>query len=222
MTVPIAQIAERDRPRERLDRLGPRGLTDAELVALVIRSGGPGCSSLGLAQELLAERGGLASLANGNLGHLASKHAMGPAKASALVASFELGRRASASPVPATTRVRDAGDIVAIVKPSISDPTREESFVVVLSASHRVLRVDSLTVGTESRCLLDTRDVLAVVLRHGGAAFALAHTHPSGDASPSAEDLATTRALAQAAGTVGLEMLDHLILTGAKWASVRN
>jgi len=88
------------------------------------------------------------------------------------------------------------------------------------NAAHRVLRVDSLTKGTDSRCLLDSRDVLAAVLRHGGAAFALVHTHPSGDARPSPEDHAVTESLARAAEIMGLAMIDHVIVAGARWCSV--
>lgn len=220
MTVSMAQIAEQDRPRERLDRLGPHALTDAELVALVLRSGAPGRNALELAHELLAEHGGLAPLAGRELSHLAVTHAVGPAKASSLMAAFELGRRAAAVEIPSAARLRDAGDIAAVVRRSITDPGREESFVVVLNASHRVLRIEPISKGTESRCLLDAKDVLTTVLRCGGSAFALVHTHPSGDPSPSPEDLAFTRALAGAADAVGLVMLDHVIVAGPKWSRV--
>jgi len=222
MTVSIAQIAQRDRPRERLDRLGARALTDAELVALVLRSGAPGRNALEVAHDLLAEHGGLGSLGEKDLRHLAAMHAVGAAKASSLVAAFELGRRAAGAEPPPALRIRDAGDIVAAVRRSITDPAREESFVVVLNASHRLLRVELITKGTESRCLLDAKDVIATVLRSGGSAFALVHTHPSADASPSPEDLAVTRALADAAEVVGLEMVDHVILAGPKWSCVRS
>lgn len=220
MTVTIAQITERDRPRERLDRLGPRALTDAELVALVLRTGARGRNALELAHELLAEHGGPGPLAETGLRDLAAVHAVGVAKASSLVAAFELGRRGAAAEAPSSLRIRDAGDIAAATRQSITDPAREESFVVVLNAAYRVLRIEPIGRGSESRCPLDPRDVLATVLRFRGAAFALVHTHPSGDASPSPEDVAITRALAGAAEAVGLVMLDHVILAGPKWTSV--
>lgn len=222
MTVSIAQISEQDRPRERLDRLGARALTDAELVALVLRSGAPGCNALALGQELLAQYEGLASLAERDLNELASRQGLGPAKASSLVAAFELGRRAGDPIQTGTIRIRDAADIAALARRSVVDPTREESFVVVLNPANRVLMVESLTTGTDNRCLLDNRDVLAAVLRHGGAAFALVHTHPSGEASPSPEDHAVTESLARAAEIVGLALIDHVILAGTRWCSVAN
>ncbi|MGH2699315.1 MAG: JAB domain-containing protein [Actinomycetota bacterium] len=220
MMVSIAQIAAQDRPRERLDRLGPRALTDSELVALVVRSGGSGCSALTLAQELLAHYGGLGALAEGELHELAAGRAMGPAKAASLVAAFELGRRAADRTESSTTRIRDAADLAAVARRSVIDPAREESFVVVLSAANRVLRVEPLTTGTDSRCLLESRDVLAAVLRYGGAAFALVHTHPSGETRPSRQDRATTEELGRAAEVVGLAMIDHIILAGTRWCSV--
>jgi DNA repair protein RadC len=91
--------------------------------------------------------------------------------------------------------------------------------VVVLTASHRVLRVHPLTTGTDNHCLLDDRDVLTV-LRHVGAAFALVHTHPSGDARPSSEDHAVTESLGRAAEAVGLAMIDHIVIAGTRWSSV--
>jgi DNA repair protein RadC len=92
--------------------------------------------------------------------------------------------------------------------------------VVVLTASHRVLRVHPLTTGTDNHCLLDDRDVLTAVLRHVGAAFALLHTHPSGDARPSSEDHAVTESLGRAAEAVGLAMIDHIVIAGTRWSSV--
>lgn len=220
MTVSIAQIPLQDRPRERLDRLGAHALTDAELVALILRSGAPGRNALEVAHELLAEHGGLGPLAQSALCEVAAVHAVGAAKASSLVAAFELGRRAEAGQAPPAVRIRDAGDIAAVVRRSIVDPAREESFVVILSAARRLMRIELITKGTEVRCLLDIKDVISVVLRSGGAAFALAHTHPSGDPRPSPEDVAVTRALAAAARVVGLVMVDHVILAGSRWARV--
>lgn len=216
----IAQIAEPDRPRERLDRLGAAQLTDAELVALVLRSGGPGVNAVALAQDLLAGHGGLTGLARAPVGELAQQRQMGPAKAAGLKAALELARRLEGAAAEARVSIREAADVVAVARPHLHADGREQSLAVILDVRHRVLRVERLTVGTDARCLISARDVLSAVLRAGGAAFALVHSHPSGDPRPSPEDVSMTRELRAAAAAVGLEMLDHLIIAGSRWSSL--
>ena len=215
----MAEVPIDDRPRERLARMGPAGLSDAELIALVIRSGAAGCNAVHVAEELLAGAGGLCGVAHTPLESLAAGRAMGGAKAAALAAAFELGRR-TARELPVSRVVRDASDIAIVARPFIRHPTREECLVVVLNRAHRVIKVESLTVGTAVRCLVEPRDVLEVVLRCGGVAFALVHTHPSGAPTPSAEDIAVTRRVQESASLVGLEFLDHVVVADTKHTSI--
>lgn len=215
----MVEVAAKDRPRERLARMGAAGLSDAELVALVIRSGAAGCNAVHVAEELLAAAGGLQPLSEMRLETMACGRAMGTAKAAALVAAFELGRRAASEP-PATPVVRDSADVAAMARPFIRDRAREECLVVVLNGGHRVVKVESLTIGTAGRCLLEPRDVLQVVLRCGGVAFALVHTHPAGTVTPSAEDVTITERIREAASLVGLRLVDHVIIAGTKHASI--
>ncbi len=216
----IAQVPPRDRPRERLERLGAAALTDAELTALVLRQGGPGISALGLAERLLAGSEGIGGLAAAELHTLASGYAMGAAKASALVAAFELGRRGAVGPASDRLVVRDAGDVAAIARRELTDVSREAAVVIVLNSANRVVKTQRLTVGTDTRCLLDARDVLRAVVSSGGTAFAVAHNHPSGDVDASPEDVACTIALKTASESIGLRFLDHLIVTPTCWRSV--
>lgn len=215
----MAQIAAADRPRERLDRFGPTSLTDAELVALVIRSGTQGDSALAVASELLAQFGGLPGLAGTPSSKLTAQRALGPAKIASLVAAFELGKRVRAAKQPPPGVVRGPADIAALACRSFVDPTREEVVVLILNRNLRPLRVEKLTRGTDERCLLEPRDVLSMVLQHGGAAFAVAHSHPSGDPTPSAEDMAATDQLEVAAAAVGVRFLNHLVVAGGRWAA---
>ena len=132
-----------------------------------------------LGYRLLVENGGLAGIGEAPLERLARSRAVGKAKASSLVAAFELGRRAASQEIPLPIRVRDAGDIVALARRHVDDYSREVTLVIVLTATHRLLRVQRLTIGTETRCLLEPCDVMKAVLSQGGAAFAVVHTHPS-------------------------------------------
>ncbi len=216
----IAEVPQRDRPRERLERLGTGALTDAELVALVLRSGGPGVSALGLADDLLAATGGLSGLEKATLDAFVGVHAMGSAKASALVAAFELGRRAVLGPTEEPIAIRGAGDIAAVARRELTDGSREAVLVLVLNSANRLIKSQRLTVGTNTRCLLEPRDVLRAVVSSGGVAFAVVHNHPSGDPTPSPEDIACTKLIRTAADAVGVRFLDHVIVGSTGYRSV--
>ncbi|MGH2709155.1 MAG: JAB domain-containing protein, partial [Actinomycetota bacterium] len=117
--------------------------------------------------------------------------------------------------------VASSGALAQLVRPAITDPRIEQVAVAILNAAHRPIRVVRLTSGATDRCLIPTRDVLACVLRHDGVAFAIAHNHPSGDPTPSPQDMKATGALAMAAEAVGLRFLDHLIVTLSTSVSLR-
>lgn len=220
MSCRIAELSPRDRPRERLERLGTESLTDAELVALVLRSGGTGVSAVALAEALLAEAGGLWDLSTTGLDALSDMHAMGSAKASGLVAAFELGRRAGLCSTPEPIAIRDAGDIAEFARRELTDGAREAVLVLVLNSANRVIKTQRLTVGTDTRCLLEPRDVLRAVVSSGGTAFAIAHNHPSGDPKPSPEDLECTQALRAASDVLRVRFLDHVIVSSREWRRV--
>lgn len=221
MACRVADIPARDRPRERLDRLGAGALTDAELVALVIRSGGRDSSAIEIAHGMIAKHGSLQELASAELSDLKRCSTMGSAKASALIAAFELGRRAGASVPSISPRIKCSRDVAAVAAREIDDPQREQTLVLILSARGNLLRLKQLTTGTDTRCLLDKRDVLRTVLSSGGAAFALAHNHPSGITDPSAADIEATREIISAADAVNVRFLDHVIIAGSRWTSIR-
>lgn len=204
-----------------MERLGVAALTDAELVALVLRSGGPGLSALGLSETVLAD-GGLRAAAAEGFESLARRPLMGAAKAAALVAAFELGRRAVAESAGLFTRVRDAGDVAAVARRELTDVTREMVLVLVLSATSRLVKTRLLTIGTETQCLVDPRDVLHLVVASGGSAFAIAHNHPSGELRPSAEDRRVTELLQAGAASLGLHFLDHVIVSSRGWRSIKS
>ncbi len=218
MSIRIADIPEDDRPRERLWRKGVAALSNAELLALVLRQGRSGESALQLAARLLAEHGGIDRLASAGVEELAAFPGVGPAKAAALVAAFQLSRNVGGELLPGTVRRPD--DLAAIARRELAGLRRERVLVLVLDAGNRVQRVVPLTDGSVDRSLLPVREVLNAVLRNDGTAFALAHNHPSGDLTPSPQDLHSTEAVALAAPIVGLRFLDHLIVTDAAWLNL--
>jgi DNA repair protein RadC len=218
MSVRIIDLPESDRPRERLWRRGVTALSDAELIALVLRQGRVGESALDLAAGLLAEYGGLDRLSTARAEELAARPGLGPAKAAALLAALQLGRHLGRGPVPPTIRRPD--DLATFALRELAGLRRERVLVLVLDAGNRVQRVVALTDGSVDRSLLPVREVLNAVLRNDGVAFALAHNHPSGDLTPSPQDLRSTEAVALAAPVVGLRFLDHLIVTDSAWLNL--
>jgi DNA repair protein RadC len=215
----MASIPAQDRPRERLAALGSLALTERELLALVLRNGAAGESVLDLAASLLAEFGGLRAMANARAEELACRPGVGAAKAAALVAAFELGRRVDQSTTtPATLRVTD--DVARVARAELAGARRERALVLVCDGANRLRRTAVVSEGSIDRSLLPVREIMNAVLRHDGRAFALAHNHPSGDPTPSDTDREATAAVAAAARVVGLRFLGHVVVAGGRWEEV--
>ncbi len=219
MSVRIIDLPESDRPRERLWRRGVTALSDAELIALVLRQGRVGESALDLAAGLLAEYGGLDRLSTARAEELAARPGLGPAKAAALLAALQLARQLWRADAPVA--IRRPEDLAAVAHGELSGLRRERVLVIVLDAGNRVRRVIVLSEGSVDRSLLPVREVLNAVLRNDGVAFALAHNHPSGDPTPSQQDLRATVDVQTAAHLVGLRFLDHVIVGDGETLSVR-
>lgn len=208
-----------DQPCERLLRLGVSALSDAELVALVAGIEAQGRDDVAVGHELILACGGLRGLAAAFPEELTRSLGIGPTGAARLIAAFELAARATAAP---TTRVVDSAAAIAeLVSPVLARERREKVVVLVADAANRVLRLVPVATGGLDSSPLPVREVLQAVLRYDGRAFALAHNHPSGDPTPSRHDREATAAVSRAADAVGLRFLDHVVVAGSCWRSVR-
>lgn len=214
----MADLPARDRPRERLARLGAEALSEQELVALVLGSGRRGESVLVLAGELLTEFGGAAGLAAARPEELRRRCGVGDARAAALVAAFRLGRLAAHAPDEVVV-LRRPEDAAAIALRELAGLRRERVLVIVCDAGNRVRRVVTVTEGAIDRSPFPVREILNAVLRHDGKAFVVAHNHPSGDPTPSSTDVAASDELGRAALAVRLQLLDHVVVGGGDWRS---
>lgn len=215
----IADLPVHERPRERLAALGTGALTERELLAVVLGTGGsPGVGAHRLAEGLLTRFGSLARLARAHPAELAAVPGIGPAKAAVLSAAFELGRRMWSGSPPVT--ITGPADVVAVVAPLLRGRSRERMVVVSCDGAGQVLRHDVLTEGAADHTLLPVREALVTVLRRDGRAFWLAHNHPAGPAVASPADVAATLAVRQAAATTGLRFLGHLVVTDRDWCEV--
>jgi DNA repair protein RadC len=193
-------------------------LSERELLALVLRNGIRGTSALDLAASLLAENGGLHGLASARPEEISAKAGVGIAKAGAIVAAFELGRRTEVDEIPII--IRSADDVARVARPELEGLRRERVLVLICDAANRLRRIDIVSEGSIDRSLVPVREILNSVLRHDGRAFAMAHNHPSGDPMPSDADHKATLDVKAAAQVVGLRFLGHVVAAGREWRVV--
>jgi DNA repair protein RadC len=218
----IEDLPKDDRPRERLVRLGAGALSDTELVALVLRSGVVGSPVLMVASDALERLGGLSGLVGTDARDLLLRGRLGLAKAASLLAAVEIGSRLAREQLPGRALLTRPAEVARylVLKYQLRD--QEVMGALFLDVRHGLLFDKEIYRGTLHRAAVEPREILKECLRRGVAAFALFHTHPSGDPTPSAEDLMFTRRMAEAAAVVGVELVDHLVLgaTG-RWVSLR-
>jgi DNA repair protein RadC len=200
-------------PRERLAEAGVECLGDAELLALVLGTGCTGAPVAVLAATLLDQHGGVAGLARAELGELAGATGMGAAKAARVAASIELGRRATfAASLGAAPRIEDRAAVEAWARPRLATLDHEELWVLALDGRFGLRGARRVASGGIHGLHVTAREPLRYVLREAASGFLLVHNHPSGDPSPSEEDVAFTRSVVEGAATIGTPLLDHVII----------
>ncbi|MEM7481089.1 MAG: DNA repair protein RadC [Acidobacteriota bacterium] len=217
----IADLGTDERPRERLLQNGPQALSDSELVAVLLRGGRPGCSVLEQAREILEGAGGLVGLASACPRSLCCA-GMGPVKTAALLASVEIARRMAAAQIPDRKPLSRPTEVATYLDLRYGRRDQEVMGVLFLDGRNRLLAEEELFRGTLSRSTADPRTILRRGLVHNATALMLFHTHPSGDPSPSQEDIHFTRRMADAGDLIGIGLVDHLIVAaGGRWTSMR-
>jgi DNA repair protein RadC len=218
----LRELPADERPRERLARRGPVGLSAAELIALVWGSGPRGVSALGLAEEALARHDGLAGLARAGELELRGLPGVGIAKAAQLTAAFELGRRATEAWPHGRWTVRAPRDVAERLMVEMGSLEREELRVVLLNTKNVVLRVVTVYQGNVSASLVRVGELFRDAVRINAAGAILVHNHPSGDPTPSPDDLHLTAEALAAGRLLDIELLDHLVIGHAAFVSLRD
>lgn len=209
-----------DRPRERLRSVGARHLSVRELLALVVGSGSTVGSAYQVAERLLAEsQGSLRRLGTTDPRGLEHLVGVGAATAARVLAALELGRRAAAEGVGDDEPVRGPADVYRRMGPRLRDLAQEEFHALLLNTRHRVIREVAVTRGILDASLIHPREVFRVAVVEGAAGVILVHNHPSGDPTPSPEDRAVTRQLAEAGRALGIPVLDHVVVGHGSWRS---
>lgn len=217
----VRELPEEERPRERLLRSGSASLADVELVAILLRTGRRGRSVLDMARELLHQCGGLTGLL-GSCPRALRRSGLGPAKAAALLAAVEIGRRLARARLPEREPLSHPAAVASYLSLRYQLKGQEIMGALFLDTRNRLLGDQEFFRGTLSRAAVEPRAILKHGLLRDAAGFVLFHTHPSGDPAPSAEDLAFTRRMAEAGDAVGVRLVDHLILgSGERWVSLK-
>jgi DNA repair protein RadC len=216
---PTASAPVRHGPRERLLQLGEARLSDAECIAILLRTGARGERAEQVAQRLLRRFGGLPGLAVASVREVAGEPGVGPVRAAALCAAFGLARRLTEAQLRPGTPVQGGGDVARIVRDSARGSRRENFFVVLLDRRHRVLSLQIVGTGSVDAVAVHPREVFSPAIRDGAAAVVAAHNHPSGDPTPSAEDRLVTERLRQVGELVGIELLDHVVVGSDRYYS---
>jgi DNA repair protein RadC len=209
-----------ERPREKLLGKGASALTEAELLALVLRTGTGSVTALDLAREVLSSGPSLRGLGTRTPGELMRIRGIGPAKAVELIAAFEIGRRMQAEPDEVRPIVRSPEDVARHMVPLLRDRPNEVFFVLLLDAKNALRSKVEITSGTLNASLVHPREVYKVAIDQRAASIIVVHNHPSGNPDPSREDAEVTRQLAEAGRIVGIPLQDHLIVAGDRFTSL--
>lgn len=216
----IKELPHTDRPRERLRSLGAQALSTPELLAVLLGSGHQGASALACAQAVYEHcAGSLGRLATTPLGTLTRVTGVGPARAAAVQAALELGRRMAGEAREAGVPLRGPRDVAAAFAPRLQDAPVEEFHVAILDAQHRLERDVLVTRGLLNSSLVHPREVFREAIAERAAAVILVHNHPSGDPTPSAEDRAVTEQLVAAGRLLDIPVHDHVIVGRGRYVS---
>jgi len=216
----MKDVAPHDRPREKLQRLGAAALGDNELVAIILGSGSRECGALDLANRLLERAGGLHGLTRAALGDLHLVPGVGDARAAQVLAAVELGRRTLVRGTTDRPRLTTPRQLASYLLPQYGAGAVEQFGIVMLDTKHRMIRIKILSIGSLDTTVVHPREVFREATSASAAAIVLFHNHPSGDPTPSADDLVLTTRMVNAGDIMGIDVVDHLILADQRYFSL--
>lgn len=209
------------RPRERMLYAGPSALNTAELLAIILRVGNRGENVIRMSERLLSDFGGLPGLAQANFEELCSAHGIGDAKATQIKAALELGRRLMAAAPQERLQVRSPLDVANLLMLEMSLLEQEQLRVVLLDTKNYIIRVHTVYTGSLNSAVVRISEVFREPIRTNSAAIAVAHNHPSGDPTPSPEDVRVTEMIVEAGALLDIDVLDHLVIGRNRFVSMK-
>lgn len=217
----IKEIPQNDRPRERLIKYGAEVLSDSELLAVVLGSGTRKLNAILLAQNILASNGGLRFLCDSSIQELSGISGIGNAKASIIKASIELGKRLRNSKSDEKITISSPEDIANLVMEDMRYLKKEHFRVIFLNTKNVVIDICDLSIGTLNSSIVHPREVFYDAIKKTAYSIIVCHNHPSGDPSPSSEDINITNRLSEVGKLIGIELLDHLIVGDGIYVSFK-
>ena len=217
----IADLPPTERPRERLKQQGPGVLKTDELLAVLLRTGVTGESAVQLGQRLLHTFGGLVGLQRADFHEVESQHGMGEAKAATLKAAIELGRRLAIQEPEVRPAIGSPADAAALVQYEMGALEQEHLRAILLDTRNKVVDIADIYRGTVNSAQVRVAEVFTQAVRKNAAALILVHNHPSGDPTPSPDDLALTKAVREAGHLLDIEVLDHLVIGQGRYTSMK-
>ena len=217
----IADLPTDDRPRERLASLGPQALSTAELIAILLRVGVSGENAVLVGQRLLQTFGGLSGLHRADFQELCAQHGIGEAKAAQIKAAIELGRRLTLEAPEERATINSPADAAALVQYEMSALEKEEMRTILLDTRNHVLDIVSVAHGSLNSAQMRIGEVFTPAIRRNAAAIIVVHNHPSGDPTPSPEDITITRAILEAGKLLDVAVLDHLVIGLGGYVSLK-
>ena len=217
----IRDMPRDERPRERLMHSGPEALSTTELLAITLRTGVGGDNVVRLAERLLVQFNGLTGLARASINELCAVHGIGPAKAIDIKAAFEIGRRLLAAAPEERRRITSPADAANLLMAEMMLLEQEQLRLILLDTRNRVLQMPVIYVGSLNASVVRVGELFRAAIRENAAAIIVVHNHPSGDPSPSPEDIQVTRQLASAGRLLDIELLDHIIIGRQRYVSLK-
>lgn len=216
----VRDLPKEERPRERLVKYGESALSLQELLQIILRTGNKGESVVALAQKLLTHFGNLQNLKEASIEELMSIKGIGLAKAVQIKAALELGRRAEITLERKQKKIITPQDVFKLMKSKLKDYSKEHFYIISLNSRNAI--ISEISIGTLNASLVHPREVFAEAIRQRANSIILVHNHPSGDPTPSKDDIKITKKLKEAGKILGIEVLDHIIITRNSYLSFKN
>jgi DNA repair protein RadC len=217
----IRELPSEERPRERLRAYGEGALSTAELLAIILRVGITGENVLDVATRLLSQHGGLVGLARLNFDELCATRGLGEAKAAQLRAALELGRRLAVATPEDRPVIREARDVARLLQPEMALLDQEQLRILVLNTKNQVIAAPTISSGTVNQSQVRPAEVFRPAIRANATAIIVVHNHPSGDPTPSRDDVRVTADLVEAGRLLDIEVLDHIVIGQGRHASLK-
>lgn len=217
----MRDMPEEERPRERIARLGAEALRDAELLAVLFRTGTRERNAVQLAELVISHFGTLRSLAQATVEELQQVKGLGKAKAAEIKAALELGKRLAVYTEKTRPRISEPQDVADLLMVKYKEMETETIKCLLLNTKNEVLKIEDISRGTADAALALPRDVFRTAVRMGATSIVLAHNHPSGDPEPSRDDIALTRRLSESAELLGIPLRDHIVFGDGRFVSLK-